>query len=64
MEVDVKTYDTVGAMKKYGYTFDDDTDVPKRRALLVGLVDTYSTYRCAKRYIDWHQRKQSDRVAQ
>ncbi|KAG8801473.1 Ca(2+)-dependent cysteine protease, partial [Serendipita sp. 399] len=36
LEIDPSTFDTQGAIKKYGYVFNDPTDAPKRRALLAG----------------------------
>lgn len=38
LDIDVDTFDTEAAIHKYGYSFDDSENVPKRRALLVMAV--------------------------
>ncbi|KAG8802679.1 hypothetical protein FRC16_009032 [Serendipita sp. 398] len=40
LEIDTSTFDTQAVIKKYGYKFDDTPNVPKRRALLIGLKGT------------------------
>ncbi|KIM26885.1 hypothetical protein M408DRAFT_174809 [Serendipita vermifera MAFF 305830] len=37
LDIDPNDFDTEAAIKKYNYNFDDSAEVPKRRALLVGI---------------------------